>query len=199
MDTYPIIVGLTGGIGSGKTTVANFFNELGVPVYIADVEAKALMNRSKIIKRKLVNLFGVNAYQKGELNKPFIANKIFNDSVLLEKMNNIVHPKIASHFKKWLKKQDAIYVIKEAAIFFENDSYKLLDYIITVVAPEEVRINRVIKRDQSSKEKVKVIINNQWSDDRKIKLSDFVVKNIDLESTKNMVKNIHQEILKRHQ
>jgi dephospho-CoA kinase len=193
------IVGLTGGIGSGKTTVANYFKELGIPVYIADVEAKLLMKRSKVIIRKLIQLFGSETYYKGELNKPFIANKIFNDPVLLEKMNTIVHPKVASHFQRWLKKQDAPYVIKEAAIIFENNTYTSLDYIITVIAPEETRINRVIERDRSSEERVKAIIKNQWSDAEKVKLSDFVIENIELADTKNQVINIHQKILKKRQ
>lgn len=191
------IVGLTGGIGSGKTTVANYFKELGIPVYIADVEAKLLMKRSKVIIRKLIQLFGSETYYKGELNKPFIANKIFNDPVLLEKMNTIVHPKVASHFKRWLKKQDAPYVIKEAAIIFENNTYTSLDYIITVIAPERTRINRVIERDKSSEERVKAIIKNQWNDAEKVKLSDFVIENIELADTKNQVINIHQKILKK--
>jgi dephospho-CoA kinase len=191
------IVGLTGGIGSGKTTVANYFKELGIPVYIADVEAKLLMKRSKVIIRKLIQLFGSETYYKGELNKPFIANKIFNDPVLLEKMNTIVHPKVASHFKRWLKRQDAPYVIKEAAIIFENNRYTSLDYIITVIAPERTRINRVIERDGSSEERVKAIVKNQWSDAEKVKLSDFVIENIELADTKNQVINIHQKILKK--
>jgi dephospho-CoA kinase len=191
------IVGLTGGIGSGKTTVANYFKELGIPVYIADVEAKLLMKRSKVIIRKLIQLFGSETYYKGELNKPFIANKIFNDPVLLEKMNTIVHPKVASHFKRWLKRQDAPYVIKEAAIIFENNTYTSLDYIITVIAPERTRINRVIERDGSSEERVKAIVKNQWSDAEKVKLSDFVIENIELADTKNQVINIHQKILKK--
>ena len=191
------IVGLTGGIGSGKTTVANYFKELGIPVYIADVEAKLLMKRSKVIIRKLIQLFGSETYYKGELNKPFIANKIFNDPVLLEKMNTIVHPKVASHFKRWLKRQDAPYVIKEAAIIFENNTYTSLDYIITVIATERTRINRVIERDKSSEERVKAIIKNQWSDAEKVKLSNFVIENIELADTKNQVINIHQKILKK--
>jgi len=197
MKSTPKIVGLTGGIGSGKTTVANFFKELEIPVYISDIEAKALMMRSKVIKRKLIQLFGDEAYSSEKLNKSFIANKIFNDKTLLEKMNSIVHPKVGSHFKKWLKKQDAPYVIKEAAIFFENNTYKNLDYIITVIAPETTRIERVMLRDDSSVKKIKAIINNQWSDDQKIKLSDFVIENIELLETKNQVKKIHHKILKK--
>jgi len=198
MLSTPKIVGLTGGIGSGKTTVANYFKALGVPVYIADVEAKALMKRSKIIKRKLIQLFGKKAYVNDELNKALIAQKIFNNAALLESMNSIVHPKVASHFKRWLKKQDTPYVIKEAAIFFENGTYKSLDCIITVTAPEASRIQRVVKRDQSSEKKVKAIIKNQWSDAEKVKLSDFVIENINLEDTKNQVNKIHQKILKKY-
>ena len=197
MQVTTKIVGLTGGIGSGKTTVANYFKELGIPVYIADVEAKLLMKRSKVIIRKLIQLFGSETYYKGELNKPFIANKVFNDPVLLEKMNTIVHPKVASHFKRWLKKQDAPYVIKEAAIIFENNTYTSLDYIITVIATERTRINRVIERDGSSEERVKAIVKNQWSDAEKVKLSNFVIENIELADTKNQVINIHQKILKK--
>lgn len=190
------IVGLTGGIGSGKTTVANFFKELGIPVYIADVEAKALMNRSKVIRRKLIKLFGEDAYIDNELNRPFLADKIFNNKELLQEMNAIVHPKVASHFKRWVKKQESPYVIKEVAILFENGSYKQCDLVITVTASVETRISRVIDRDDTTKEKVEKIIDNQWSDNKKIKLSDFVIINEDLDQTKDQVKEIHEKILK---
>lgn len=191
------VVGLTGGIGSGKTTVAKMFEQLGVPIYIADIEAKGLMNRSKIIKRKLTAIFGKNAYVEGKLNRAFIASKIFKNDELLQQMNNIVHPKVASHFKRWLKKQQAIYVIKEAAILFENGSYEKLDAVITVTAPKEVKIDRVIKRDNSSKEKVLAIMDNQWEDSKKVKLSDFVITNIELEKTQKQVEEIHQKISKK--
>ncbi|AXO78862.1 dephospho-CoA kinase [Olleya aquimaris] len=193
----PKIIGLTGGIGSGKTTVANFFKKLGVPIYIADTEAKALMNRSKIIKRKLIKLFGEQAYIDDKLNKPFIASQIFSNQDLLQQMNAIVHPKVAKHFANWVKKQSTAYVISEAAILFENGSYKKYDYIITVVAPKEVRLKRVLKRDSSSKEKVEAIMNNQWSDNQKIELSDFVINNTNLETTKLEVGKVHKKILKR--
>jgi dephospho-CoA kinase len=189
------IVGLTGGIGSGKTTVAKMFANYGVPIYIADVEAKALMNRSKVIKRKLIALFGDQAYADDKLNRTFLASKIFNDKHLLTQMNSIVHPKVASHFKRWLKKQTSPYIIKEVAILFENESYKTCDFTITVVAPEGVRIERVIKRDNSSSDKVKAIIKNQWKDEAKIALSDFVVYNKSLQETEKQVLDIHQEIL----
>lgn len=190
------IIGLTGGIGSGKTTVANFFKEFNIPIYIADVEAKALMNRSKVIKRKLIALFGDNAYVDNKLNRPFLAQKIFNDKELLQKMNAIVHPKVASHFKRWLKKQNAPYVIKEVAILFENGSYKQCDYVITVVADQDERIKRVIKRDNSSKDKVLAIIKNQMLDSEKLKLTDFVIENNNLETSKKQVNVLHEKLLK---
>ncbi|AXT20547.1 dephospho-CoA kinase [Flavobacteriaceae bacterium AU392] len=190
------IVGLTGGIGSGKTTVAKMFLELGVPIYIADVEAKKLMNTSKIIKRKLIALFGDNAYKDDKLNRQFLANKIFKDKILLEKMNRIVHPKVASHFKKWQAKQNSSYVIKEAAILFENGSFTSCDFVITVIAPIEERIKRVISRDNSSEEKVKSVMENQWADEKKIKLSQFVITNSDILETRKQVFQIHEELLK---
>ncbi|WP_298343287.1 dephospho-CoA kinase [uncultured Algibacter sp.] len=190
-----IIVGLTGGIGSGKTTVAKQFSELGVPIYIADDEAKNLMNRSKVIKRKLIKLFGDKAYIDGELNRPFIANIIFNNKTYLEKMNAIVHPKVARHFEKWMLKQDASYVIKEVAILFENGGHKTCNYIITVVAPIETRIKRLLKRDHTSKEKIEAIMNNQWTDEEKIKHSHFVIENIELDKTKKQVNKIHKKLL----
>jgi len=190
------VVGLTGGIGSGKTTVAKQFMALGIPVYIADEEAKKLMNTSQVIKRKLIQLFGNEAYVNDGLNKPFIANIIFNDKSYLEKMNAIVHPQVAAHFKKWVLKQNAPYVIKEVAILFENDGYKQCDYVITVTAPKNIRIERLLERDPTTKDKIEAIMKNQWSDEEKIKLSDYVITNIDLENTKIKVLKIHKEILK---
>ncbi|WP_282032456.1 dephospho-CoA kinase [Winogradskyella eximia] len=192
-----VVVGLTGGIGSGKTTILKCFQSIGVPVYIADAEAKALMNRSKVIRRKLIDLFGSDAYKDGTLNRPYLASQIFNDRSVLSKMNAIVHPKVAAHFKRWLKKQNADYVLKEAAIIFENNLENQYNYIITVVADEALRIQRVIKRDNSSEEKVKSIIKNQLSDAEKIKKSDFVILNNDLEDAKKQVFKIHKEILKK--
>ena len=190
-----VIVGLTGGIGSGKTTISKYFESLGAPIYIADHEAKALMNRSKVIKRKLIKLFGNAAYKEGMLNRPFLASKIFKDKELLLKMNDIVHPKVASHFKRWLKKQEAPYVIKEAAIIFENNLQNQCDYIITVIADKEQRIERVMKRDNASREKIESIIKNQLPDAEKVKRSDFVITNNDLDIAKTEALEIHRQIL----
>ncbi|MFI1772149.1 dephospho-CoA kinase [Thalassobellus citreus] len=191
-----IIVGLTGGIGSGKTTVAKEFEQLGIPVYIADEEAKKLMGRSKIIKRKLTQLFGADTYINDALNKPFIANIIFNDKAYLQKMNAIIHPRVAKHFQKWVAKQEAPYVIKEVAILFENDGYKQCDFVITVIAPIDLRIKRLLKRDNTTEAKIEAIMNNQWTDEEKIKRSHFVIENISLENTKKQAFEVHNEILK---
>ena len=189
------VVGLTGGIGSGKTTVSNMFKDLGVPVYIADVEAKNLMNTSKVIKRKLIELFGPKAYNDDNLNRDYIASKIFNDDALLEKMNDIIHPRVAEHFKRWLQKQTSTYVIKEAAIIFEHNTQSQYDAIITVIADKEERINRILKRENTSKDKILSIMKHQLSDEEKVKMSDFVIVNDHLEHTRAQVIKTHNSIL----
>jgi len=185
------IIGLTGGIGSGKTTVAYMFKELNAPVYIADLEAKNLTNSSIKIKQKLINLLGEEAYVREELNRKYVADLIFNDESLLKKVNNIIHPVVEQHFEEWIQKQKGPYCIKEAAILFENGGYKKCDLTILIIAPIEQRINRVINRDKSTKTAVKERIKNQWSDAKKKKLADFVIENIDLNKTQEKVKKIH--------
>lgn len=188
-------IGLTGGIGSGKTTVSNMFKDLGVPVYIADVEAKKLMNTSKVIKRQLIKLFSSKAYENDQLNRDYIASKIFNDDALLEKMNAVIHPKVAKHFKQWLQKQTSKYVIKEAAIIFEHNMQSQYDAIITVIADKEERINRLLERDNTTKDKILSIMKHQLTDDEKVKMSDFVIVNDYLEHTKKQVISTHNAIL----
>jgi len=190
-----ILIGLTGGIGSGKTTVAKAFLALGVPIYISDDEAKKLMGKSKVIKRQLVKLFGDQAYISNQLNKSFIADIIFKNKDYLAKMNAIVHPKVEQHFNKWVAKQNTPYIIKESAILFENGGYKECDYVITVIASKSLRMKRLLLRDNSTKAKIEAIMKNQWQDEEKIKLSDFVIENKALENTKNQVLNTHQQIL----
>lgn len=190
------VIGLTGGIGSGKSTVAKLFADLGVPIYIADERAKHLMNTSKVIKRELIALFGSKAYNADGLDRNFISSKIFSNKELLQKMNAIVHPKVGADFKRWLKQQKTPYVIKEAAIIFENHQQSQYDYIITVTVPLEERLQRVMQRDKKSKEQVMAIVNNQLSDDEKIKQSHFVIVNQQLEDTKTQVEILHQKLLK---
>lgn len=190
------VIGLTGGIGSGKSTVAGMFAELGIPVYIADTEARALTNRSKIIRRKLTQLLGPETYKEGQLDRKFVADIVFNDPKVLQQVNAIIHPKVAAHFKRWLRKQHAPYVIKEAAILFENGGYKQCDKTILVIAPAATRIQRVMARDGSTKEEIESRIKNQWPDSEKCKLADIIIENIDLDTTQNQVISIHRMLSK---
>ena len=190
------IVGLTGGIGSGKTTVAKVFKSFGVPVYNADEEAKALMQSSDVIKQELIHLLGENCYTDGQLNRYFIASKVFSDSELLEKINTIVHPQVAIHFEQWYSEQHSPYIIKEVAILFETNSQHLFDFIITVTAPVETRIRRVMERDQKTREEVLAIIENQLPDSEKINQSNFVIKNNIFSEIKSKSFLINNKILK---
>ncbi|QHI34797.1 Dephospho-CoA kinase [Kordia antarctica] len=190
-----MIVGLTGGIGSGKTTIANMFQELGVSIYIADIEAKKLMHTSKEIQHDLIAAFGEETYINGELNRSYLSNIVFNQPEELQKINSIVHPRVGQHFKDWYKARiTEKYVIKEVAILFENDSYKHCDKIITVVAPIEERFRRILVRDETTREAIQNRMNNQWSDEKKIVRSDYVIHNEDLAKAKAEVLKIHQEI-----
>ncbi|WP_324026858.1 dephospho-CoA kinase [Maribacter sp. BPC-D8] len=190
-----IVIGLTGGIGSGKSTVATMFKELGVPVYDSDKRAKYLMNTSKIINKQLVALLGEEAYEEGKLNRPFIAEKVFNDSELLAELNNIVHPVVRQDFIDWIKEQDSCYVIQETALLFENKSQELYDDVILVTAPKEVRIERVLSRDNSTRAQVEARMNNQLDDEIKLELANFIIENIDLERTREKVLQVHASIL----
>ncbi|MEO0526182.1 MAG: dephospho-CoA kinase [Bacteroidota bacterium] len=190
-----MIVGLTGGIGSGKTTVGKMFKELGVPVYNSDVEAKRLMHASKEVKKAIIGLLGSEAYKGEELNKKYISDTVFKDAELLQKLNDIVHPAVKNHFKGWVKKQISPYVIQETALIFENSSQEFYDKIVLVTAPQNIRIQRVTKRDGVSKKNVMERIKNQLKDTEKIKLSDFVIKNTKLEKTKLIVRQVHSELL----
>ena len=192
------VIGLTGGIGSGKSTVARKFNELGVPVYIADDRAKSLMVKNPEIIKGIVKIFGDEAYLDGQLNRAFIAGQVFSDKSLLQKLNNIVHPAVEKDFQSWIleeSKSSAKYVIKEAAILFENGGYKKCDYTILVTAPKEERIQRVIERDHTNRQAVLDRIKNQWSDSKKVLLADFVIRNMDLKKTSLIINKIHNKII----
>lgn len=190
------IIGLTGGIGSGKTTVAKMFADLGAPVYNSDREAKYLMVNSKKLRKEIKTLLGKESYQKKVLNRKYIADKVFANPELLSELNKIVHPAVRTHFLEWTEKQKTSYVIQETAIIFENESQSKYDKIILVTAPEDVRINRVVSRDSINVEKVKERIANQWPDDKKEALSDYTIVNVDLNKTQKKVKEIHKELLK---
>lgn len=190
------ILGLTGGIGSGKTTVAALFQALGVPVYNADDEAKKLMNQSSKVRTQLIELFGVNAYSDGLLNRSYIAQLVFKDKYKLDALNQIIHPEVATHYSAWLATQTYPYVVKEVAILFELGAEDQFDFILTVTAPKQSRIDRVMQRDTKTSEEVLSIIKNQWDEALKINKSDFVIYNIDTQLTAKEVEEIHIKILK---
>lgn len=190
-----MVVGLTGGIGSGKSTIATMFKELGVPVYNSDERAKHLMNTSKKIKKQLIKLLGKKAFVDDQLNRGYIAKKVFNDVDLLEQLNGIVHPVVRKDFIKWSKKQTTQYVIQETALLFENNAQNLYDSVILITAPKELRIERVLSRDESSREQIIARMNNQLDDKAKLELAKYVIENIDLESTASKVVEVHEAIL----
>lgn len=189
-----MVVGLTGGIGSGKSTIAKEFAALGIAVFNSDEQAKVLIATDAQVKERIIAAFGEKAYQNGEYNRAYIAQIVFNNPEKLAILNSIVHPALAKHFKQWAKKQTSPYVLKEAAILFENGSYKDCDYIITVTAPEQLRIARVMARDHCTEAQVRARMAQQWSDAQRIALSNAVIENIDLESAKEQVKRIHLQL-----
>ena len=189
------IVGLTGGIGSGKTTVAKLFVALGVPVYNSDQKAKALMQESPELIQDIKNLLGEKSYEDGVLNRSFIAQKVFSDKALLAALNAIVHPAVRKDFLHWASLQDYHYVIQETALLFENDAEEQYDKVILVTAPEEIRIARVLQRDSSTKKAVKARINNQLKDAVKIPRADIVIENMELKQTKEKVEKCHKALL----
>lgn len=173
-------IGITGGIGSGKSTVCRVFKILGIPVFEADIVAKELMNTDAGIYRQLVDLFGADVYLPDHtVNRKYLAGIVFNDPSLLAKLNEIVHPVVRQTFFDWCEKQQSEYIIHEAAILFESGFYKMMDKTITVVTSENERIQRVMKRDGITLEMVKERIRNQWNDQQRTELADFVIGNND--------------------
>ncbi len=187
------IIGLTGGIGSGKSTIARFFEKAGLPIYLADDAGKVVMQERSIIQA-IATVFGEAIIENGTIHRQKLAQIVFNDPEQLQKLNRIVHPAVKKHFEKWLQlHKQSPYVLYEAAILFETEKYKYCDYVITVVAPSEARIARVLKRDQTSKDLVLQRMNAQWTDEQRIPKSDFVIQNDDLKTAEAQV----DEILKK--
>jgi dephospho-CoA kinase len=189
-------VGLTGGIGSGKSTIAAAFAKFGIPVYYADKEAKRLMNEDKELRKEIIEIFGKRAYVNGVLNRKHLAFVVFNDKDKLNRLNSKVHPAVRKDYQEWIKNQDAPYNIREAAILFESGSHKDCDLVILVTAVEEVKIQRVMERDNVSREDVLSRMRQQWDDEKKAKRSQFVIKNEELASMNKSVSEIHDSILK---
>ena len=191
----PLLVGITGGIGAGKSIVSRIFEILGIPKYDADSRAKILMNSDSQLRKSITLLFGTEAYKDDHLNRQFIAAKAFENKSLLTQLNELVHPVVGSDFKLWVKKQSTPYILKEAALLFESDSYKSLDKIITVTAPEAIRIERVMSRDGRSKDQVKSIISNQMSEEEKADRSDYVIANDDKQMVIPQILSIHSDLM----
>lgn len=174
------IIGLTGGIGSGKTTIANYFKAQGVPLYIADDEAKKILYAPDTVK-EVIAAFGTDVITDNLPDRGKLASVVFNAPEKLQILNGIIFPKIFKHFKVWVEgHKDEKFIIKEAAILFESGSYKDCDKIILVTAPKEVRIQRVIDRDGTTRDKVEERMNAQWDDAKKVSMSDYVINNIEL-------------------
>lgn len=188
------VIGLTGGIGSGKSTVAAYYRSFGVPVYIADDEAKKIMYTYPA-SYEIRQVFGEAGFTNDLPDREKIAAIVFNNPNMLKALNAIIHPKVDEHFSQWLRNNcSEPFVIKEAAILFESGSYKKCDKIILVTAPEEVRIERVMKRDNISRDKVLERIGNQWDDKKKAALSDYIIQNEDLESAKQQAYYIFKDL-----
>jgi dephospho-CoA kinase len=189
-------VGITGGIGSGKSTVAYIFAQLGVPCFFADDQAK-LAYLDPEVKTKVLGLFGSNAYVNNLPDKSYISQKIFSDKSFLSNLNQIIHPFVATQFQEFCSKhQQFPYILKEAAILFESESYKALDLSILVVADKRLRIQRVMDRDGLSENEVLLRMDKQWSDEKKIKLASFVVYNNNTDLLIPQVLDLHHKILK---
>lgn len=188
-------LGITGGIGSGKTSVCKVFGVLGIPVFSADPEAQIIMNTDKSIVDGINDIAGKNIYPAGKLDKTELAKIIFNDPDMLRKVNTLVHPVVFQHFTEWAETQTAQYVIMEAAILFESGASNYVDRVATVIAPVEERISRVIKRNKLTREQVLERIKNQMDDEERIKLSDYVINNSENEMIIPVILDIHQDIL----
>lgn len=172
-----IKVGITGGIGSGKSIVAKILTVIGFPVFDSDTEAKLLMVNNSNVIQQVKEVFGEEAYIDKQLNRKYLADKIFNNEELKEQLNAIVHPAVRQEFEDWSNRQDSSLVFNEAAILFEIGRYKDFDYTILVTAPEELRIQRVIDRDKTTRKEVLKRMENQWKDEEKKALASFVINN----------------------
>ena len=193
-----IKVGITGGIGSGKSLICQVFSHLGVPVYFADEAAKNLMDYDAEIIKGMTGVFGATIYEGGKLNRPKLAGLIFNDPKLLADVNRIIHPGVMHNFSEWCSSFTSIpFVIHESAILFESNTCKLFDHIILVTAPEEIRIRRVLGRPGMTRETILGIMKNQLPEEEKIVRSHFVIKNDETTLILPLILSIYTEISKR--
>ncbi len=190
-----IKVAITGGIGTGKTTISSMFADKGIPVFNSDEIAKEIMNTNSLLKNEIVTAFGDKAYDKNKLNKEYLSDVIFNNETLLKKINSIVHPYVADEFNSWIQEQDSKYIIYESAIIFENQAEDFFDKIICVTASEEEVISRIMKRNDFSVDKIKSIINKQLPNDAKVQKSDYVIESMNISKLSDKVLEIHNDIM----
>ncbi|MBL7738273.1 MAG: dephospho-CoA kinase [Chitinophagaceae bacterium] len=188
-------VGLTGGIGSGKSTVAKIFEVLGIPVYYADDAAKQIMNTDPELKAAVIADFGEAAYKEGKLDRAYIASIVFSDNKKLEWLNSLTHPATIRHADEWMKKQVTPYAVKEAALLFESGANAHLDHIIGVYAPKGLRIKRVMQRDKVNEEEVLKRISRQMDEDEKMKLCDSIIMNDERQLLIPQVLQLHEQFL----
>ncbi len=189
-------IGLTGGIGSGKSTVAKLFEVFGVPVYYADLAAKRLLNEDEGLIASIRKLFGEAAYVEGKINRKYLASIVFNDPLKLAQLNALVHPVTIADGNKWLNEQQTPYAIKEAALIFESKVNSYLDYVIGVYAPMPLRIQRAMKRDQITSEDVLARMKRQMDEEEKMRLCDFIITNDESVPVIPQALKIHQELIK---
>jgi dephospho-CoA kinase len=190
-------VGVTGGIGSGKSSVCKVFSILGVPVFDADEEARKLTESDRGVKKRLCDIAGKDLYLSGSLNRKLLASLIFNDKKMLEEVNMLIHPLIFEEFGRWASEQDAPYVILEAAILFESGANELVDRVIVVTAPEDERVERVTVRSSMTMGEVSARIRNQFSQEELAARADYVIKNGDRDFILPAIIEIHEDLLKR--
>ena len=188
-------IGLTGGIGSGKSTVAKIFETLGIPVYYADDAAKRIMNENDELREAIQTHFGAETYTNNKLNRSHLASLVFGDEKKLALLNELVHPLTIADSDRWMKAQTSAYAIKEAALIFESDVWKGLDKVIGVSAPQELRLQRAMQRDSISKEAVLARMNKQMNEDEKMKRCDFVIYNDETQLLIPQVLELHEKLI----
>lgn len=188
-------IGLTGGIGSGKSTVARIFEVLGIPVYYADEAAKRLMNENEYLRNEIRREFGEEAYTNGKLNRAFVSSRVFNDKEKLHQLNALVHPVTIRDAEEWMEHQKTSYIIKEAALIFESGSAQKLDYVIGIYAPQILRIQRVMLRDNITRQEVIERMKNQIDEDIKMKLCDFVITNDEKDLVIPQIIEVHRKLI----
>lgn len=188
-------IGLTGGIGSGKSTVAKVLESMGYPVFYSDKEGKDLMANDTQLQSDIVAYFGEEAYENGQLNRAYLAERIFKNPCDKSQLNQLIHPRVRAKFHEFADRSEAKLIFNEAAILFETGAYKAFDAMLLVVAPKEERIQRVMKRDASSREEVLSRMNNQWEDDRKVELADWIINNGDTDKVLMQIESVVEEML----